>query len=116
MIEPANPIVTERLISHLGDVFRSRNFTLFQCARASRVLATEMVSVAVRWQVYELTRKPISLGYAGLTQFFPGVLLFLVAGHYADRFDRRKILMVCFASYAICATVRDRDRQFGPWT
>jgi MFS family permease len=105
LIEPANPIVTERLIRHPGVVFQSRNFTLFQCARASRVLATEMVSVAVGWQVYELTRKPISLGYAGLAQFFPGVLLFLVAGHCADRFDRRKILMVCFASYAICATL-----------
>jgi MFS family permease len=105
LIEPANPIVTERLISHPGDVFRSRNFTLFQCARASRVLATEMMSVAVGWQVYELTCKPISLGYAGLAQFLPGILLFLVAGHCADRFDRRKILMVCFASYATCSAL-----------
>ncbi|MFZ0297716.1 MAG: MFS transporter, partial [Candidatus Sulfotelmatobacter sp.] len=55
--------------------------------------------------MYELTRKPISLGYAGLAQFFPGVLLFLVAGHCADRFDRRKILMVCFASYATCSAL-----------
>lgn len=64
-----------------------------------------MVSVAVGWQVYELTCKPISLGYAGLAQFLPGILLFLVAGHCADRFDRRKILMVCFASYATCSAL-----------
>lgn len=86
-------------------MFQSRNFTLFQCARAGRALATEMMSVAVGWQVYELTRKPVSLGYAGLAQFLPGILLFLVAGHCADRFDRRKILMLCFASYATCAAL-----------
>lgn len=63
------------------------------------------MSVAVGWQVYELTRKPVSLGYAGLVQFLPGILLFLVAGHCADRFDRRKILMVCFASYVTCAAL-----------
>ena len=55
--------------------------------------------------MYELTCKPISLGYAGLAQFLPGILLFLVAGLCADRFDRRKILMVCFASYATCSAL-----------
>jgi MFS family permease len=64
-----------------------------------------MMSVAVGWQVYELTHKPVALGYAGLAQFLPGILLFLVAGHCADRFDRRKILMTCFVAYAMCAGI-----------
>jgi MFS family permease len=101
----ANLIGTQRAITHPGAAFQSRNFTLFQCARAGRVLATEMLSVAVGWQVYELTHRPVALGYAGLAQFLPGILLFLVAGHWADRFDRRKILMTCFAAYAICAGI-----------
>jgi MFS family permease len=101
----ANPVDTQRAITPPGAAFQSRDFTLFQCARASRILATEIMSVAVGWQVYELTHKPVALGYAGLAQFLPGILLFLVAGHCADRFDRRKILLACFAAYAICAGI-----------
>ena len=59
-------------------------------ARLSSVVATEMQSVAVAWQAYELTGSPLTLGYVGLAQFLPGILLFLIAGHTADRFDRRR--------------------------
>ena len=56
-----------------------------------------MQSVAVGWQVYEITRRPLDLGLIGLAQFLPGVLLFLVRGHAADRFDRRKLVTLCYA-------------------
>lgn len=69
------------------------------------VTSLEMQSVAVAWQVYEITRRPIDLGYVGLAQFLPGVLLFLVGGHTADRFDRRRVLIVCFSVYALCSTL-----------
>jgi MFS family permease len=85
--------------------FGSSDFTLFQCARGSRVLATEMISVAVGWQIYDLTARPASLGYAGLWQFLPGLLLFLIAGHCADRFKHRSILIVCYALYALDAAL-----------
>lgn len=63
----------------------------------------EMQSVAVGWQVYEMTRQPLALGLVGLAQFLPGIILFLVSGHAADRFDRRKVLMICYASFAACS-------------
>ena len=50
-----------------------------------------MQSVAVGWQVYDLTKRPLDLGLVGLAQFLPGVLLFLVAGHAADRFNRKRL-------------------------
>jgi len=78
-------------------------FRLYQMARFCIVLATEMQSVAVGWQVYEITRRPLDLGYVGLAQFLPGVLLFLVAGHAADRFDRRALLSLCYAGFAVCS-------------
>jgi MFS family permease len=59
----------------------------------------EAMSIAVAWQVYELTRRPLDLGYVGLAQFLPGILLFLVVGHAADRFDRRRILEICQVGY-----------------
>jgi MFS family permease len=81
------------------------NFRLFQTARLLTVMASEMQSVAVGWQVYEITRRPLDLGLVGLAQFLPGFLLFLVSGHTADRFDRRKILLFCYAGFALCSSL-----------
>lgn len=85
--------------------FAYRDFTLFQVARFLVVLAAEMQSVAVGWQVYEFTKRPLDLGLVGLAQFLPGILLFLLAGHTADRVDRRKIILFCYTGYAICAAL-----------
>jgi len=80
---------------------RQPSFLLFQTARSSMVLAMEMQSVAVGWQVYEITRRPLDLGLVGLVQFLPGILLFLVSGHVADRHDRRKLIILCYIAYAL---------------
>jgi MFS family permease len=84
--------------------WRHRDYRLFQGARACAIVAAEAQSIAVAWQVYELTRRPLDLGYVGLAQFLPGILLFLVVGHAADRFDRRAILQVCQVGYFFVAT------------
>ena len=85
--------------------FQYPSFVLFQTARFCIVLATEMQSVAVGWQVYEITRRPLDLGLVGLAQFLPGVLLFLVSGHVADRYDRRKLIVVCYVGFALCCSL-----------
>ncbi len=54
-----------------------------------------MQTVAVAWQMYDLTRNPLDLGLVGLTQFVPAALFVLVAGHIADRYDRRRIISIC---------------------
>lgn len=83
--------------------FRHRDFRLAQVARFLGVLAIQMQSVAVGWQVYEITRQPLDLGFVGLVQFLPAVGLSLVAGHVADRFDRRRIVALCYGAYALSA-------------
>jgi MFS family permease len=83
--------------------FNYPSFSLYQLARFCIVLATEMQSVAVGWQVYEITKRPLDLGLVGLAQFLPGVLLFLVSGHVADRYDRRKVVVVCYAAFGACS-------------
>lgn len=85
--------------------FNYPNFVSYTFARFFIVLALEMLSVAVGWQVYEITRRPIDLGYVGLAQFLPGFALFLFAGHAADLFDRRKLLMACYAGFALCSAL-----------
>jgi MFS family permease len=82
--------------------FRYPAFTIFQTARCLVVLAMEMQAVAVGWQVYEITKRPLDLGLVGLAQFLPGVVLFLAAGHIADVFDRRKVLILCEAGFGLC--------------
>jgi len=82
--------------------FRYPAFTIFQTARCLGVLAMEMQAVAVGWQVYEITKRPLDLGLVGLAQFLPGIVLFLVAGHIADVFDRKKVLILCEAGFAVC--------------
>jgi MFS family permease len=80
--------------------FQHRDFNLFQGARLFSILGMQMQSVAIGWQVYSITRRPIDLAYVGLAQFFPAACLSLVTGHAADRFERRKILLVCHAAMA----------------
>src|SRR6516162_3600049 len=84
--------------------FRYRDFTLYQAARLFTVMATEMQSVAVGWQVFELTKRPLDLGYVGLAQFWPTIVLFLLAGHAADRFNRRNIVTLCYAGLGLAST------------
>ena len=69
------------------------------------VIGLEMQSVAVGWQVYEITRRPIDLGYVGLAQFLPSFVLFLFAGHAADKFDRRKLLIWVYCGYAFASAL-----------
>ena len=83
--------------------FTYPNFVLFQLARLFITLSAEMQSVAVGWEVYEITRQPLALGFVGLAQFLPGILLFLVSGHAADRYDRRKLVVLCYCGSAACS-------------
>jgi MFS family permease len=85
--------------------FRYPNFRLFMTARFLAIVSSEMISVAVGWQIYALTHRPLDLGLVGLAQFAPGVLLFLVAGHTADRHSRQLILRCCYVAFALCAAV-----------
>jgi MFS family permease len=85
--------------------FQFSGFRLYQIARFCIVFCTEMQSVAVGWQVYEITHRPLDLGLTGLVQFLPGILLFLVAGHVTDRFDRRKLLSLCYVGFAISSAL-----------
>jgi len=84
-------------------VLRYRDYAVYAAARFCASLAWEMLSVAVGWQVYQLTRNPLYLGFLGLAQFLPFVLLVLPAGHVADRADRRLILVAAYSIQGVCA-------------
>lgn len=72
-------------------------------ARFLASASTEMQAVAVAWQIYSLTHRPLDLGLVGLAQFAPGILLFLITGHTADRLSRQRILITCYAGFSVCS-------------
>ncbi|GAB2588030.1 MFS transporter [Dyella jejuensis] len=75
-------------------LFQHRAYIAFWCARTASSFGFQMLSVAVGWQIYAMTGRAFDLGLIGLVQFFPSVLLALPAGHLADQFDRRRIVLI----------------------
>lgn len=85
------------------DVLRHTALVRYLSARFLATLAAQIQTVAVGWQVYDLTRDPLDLGLIGLSQFMPFVVLILPAGQIADRYDRRRIVMWCYVTETFCA-------------
>jgi MFS family permease len=84
-------------------LFRHAGYLRYWIALILTGFAFQMQTVAIGWQVYDLTRNPLDLGLVGLSQFLPALLLVLVTGAVADRYPRRRILGVCLIVQAICA-------------
>ncbi|HSY07199.1 MAG TPA: MFS transporter [Steroidobacteraceae bacterium] len=93
---PSSPTRPLAALRHAG-------FAGFLAARFLATFAVQMQTVAVGWQVYALRHDPLDLGLVGLSQFLPFIPLVLVAGHAADRFNRRKILATCYSVQVLCA-------------
>jgi MFS family permease len=87
--------------SGLG-VLRNRNLSFYLSARFLGTLAVQMQSVAVGWQVYQITHSLFDLGLIGLAQFAPFLALILWAGHVADTHNRRTIILLCMATQLLC--------------
>ncbi len=86
-----------------GSAFSYRGFQLYWAARLCAAMAIQMQAVAVGWQVYELTQRPLDLGLVGLAQFLPALGLALFTGQVADRYDRRRVLALCVVLELVCA-------------
>ena len=87
------------------ELLRNADYTRYVAARFLGSIAVQMQTVAVGWQVYEVTRSPLDLGLVGLSQFLPFVLLILPAGHLADTRNRRGILVACYALLLLCSVL-----------
>lgn len=70
-------------------------------ARFLVTCSSEMQSVAVGWQIYAMTHRALDLGFVGLAQFLPGICLFPLTGHVADRVARHKILRTCYLGFSV---------------
>jgi MFS family permease len=78
-----------------GDLLRHKSFLCFLLSRSFSRFANQIGAVAIGWQVYDLTGSAFDLGMIGLVQFLPTMLLLFVAGHAADRYERKRVVQVC---------------------
>ncbi|MDB5966961.1 MAG: major facilitator superfamily 1 [Polaromonas sp.] len=88
-----------------AELTRQRAYMRMWFARVFGTAGTQMLMVAVGWQMYELTANAWDLGLVGLYQFVPALLLTLVAGHVADRVHRGRIVAVCYLTQAAAAFI-----------
>lgn len=79
------------------------DFRVFITLRFAATIGQLMQSVAVGWQVYGITHRPVDLGYLGLVLFLPQMVFSLIAGQVADRYERRAIMAICLGVEAVCA-------------
>jgi MFS family permease len=81
--------------------WQSRDFRFYSAARLMGIMGAEAQAVGVAWQVYQITHSALALGYTGLALFLPGIFFVLPAGHVADRYDRRTVILTCYSVQAL---------------
>jgi MFS family permease len=83
--------------------FRYRDFRIFWMGSFFSSIGTQFTTVAMAWQIYELTHSPLQIGLLGLARALPQMVLLLVAGLLADAMNRRK-LMMCTQTGLFCVS------------
>src|SRR6266481_5049990 len=84
-------------------LLKDRSFVLFLLSRSLSRFSCQIGAVAIGWQIYDLTGSAFDLGMVGLVQFLPTALLVFVAGHAADRYERKRVVQVCQLAEALTA-------------
>jgi MFS family permease len=86
-----------------GALLRYPSFLSFLLSRSFSRFASQIGAVAIGWQVYDMTGSAFNLGMIGLVQFLPTALLLFVAGHAADRYERRRVVQLCQVAEGLTA-------------
>lgn len=85
------------------DLLRDGSFLFFLLSRSLSRFSSQIAAVVIGWQIYEITGSAFDLGMVGLVQFLPTALLVFVAGHAADRFERKRVVQLCQLAEALTA-------------
>ena len=80
---------------------RYKEFNVFLLVRFAMVFAWSMQFVVIEWEVYSLTKNPLSLGMIGLMEVIPAVSLALFAGHIVDQKEKKRLLLKCILGFSI---------------
>ena len=92
-------------------LYRQRDFLVFLSSRFLATIAMQVQSVAVGWQIYDISRQPLALGLVGLSEFVPMFLLTLPAGDVTDRYDQRRVFAASLVAESICGVLYLANRR-----
>ena len=76
-----------------------KEFRIFVILRFALVFAWAMQFIVIEWEIYSLTKDPLSLGLIGLMEVIPAVSLSLFAGHFVDQLEKRNLFAVCITAF-----------------
>src|SRR6478735_9651578 len=99
----AEPRAARRLLIDLTPLRRSRDFRHLVWGELVSVLGNQLTTVAVPYQVYQLTHSSLVVGLVSVTQLFPLIAGSLLGGSVADAMDRRRLLMLAQVLMAACS-------------
>ena len=85
------------------ELLRDTSFQFFLLSRSLSRFSSQIAAVVIGWQIYDITGSAFDLGMVGLSQFLPTALLVFVAGHAADRFERKRVVQLCQVAEALTA-------------
>ena len=80
---------------------RFREFNVFLLMRFAMVFAWSMQFIVIEWEVYSITKNPLSLGIIGLMEVIPAVSMALFAGHIVDQREKRSLLVKCILGFSV---------------
>src|SRR5450631_3699160 len=89
--------------SEVWAVLRIRNYRNFLLSRVFATLATQMQALVVAWQIYQMTKDPLALGMIGLVEAIVFICFATWAGHFADRHEKRAIILTTQGLLLVCA-------------
>src|SRR5690554_2994430 len=81
-----------------------REFRIFLFIRFAIVFAWTMQFIIIEWEIYRLTKDPLSLGLIGLMEVIPAVSMALFAGHFVDKLEKRSLLIKCLIGFLLIST------------
>jgi MFS family permease len=94
-------------------LLRHRDFCVFWTGSFLSSMGTQFTTVAMAWQIYELTNSPLQIGFLGLARALPQIFLLLVGGLLADAMDRRKLMMCTQIGLCCVSTTLSLLTYFG---
>ncbi|GIZ09271.1 MFS transporter [Flavobacterium sp. UMI-01] len=83
------------------EALRYKEFNTFLLVRFAMVFAWSMQFIVIEWQVYSITKDPLSLGLIGLMEVIPAVALALFAGHIVDQKEKKNMLLLCILAFSV---------------
>ena len=98
---------------------RIKEFNIFLLLRLFLVFGWSMQFIVIEWQVYSITKDPLSLGIIGLMEIIPAFTMALFAGHIVDQKEKRNLLAICIAAFSLISLglfLLTTDEVVGNWS